>query len=144
MRYKVGDEVIIKKNLEINKRYKNDCLFCSDMVRYKGQVAKITYVYGDYYRIDLDNGSRLWVDDMFKSMPDKVVFNGKVTILYENGNKHIAKCDGEDTFDKEKGLLLCLAKSIGYGYNDILKMIENAKDYSDIKISVKTQDQQER
>ena len=32
-------------------------------------------------------------------------------------------------FDKEKGLLLCLAKSLGYNYSDICEMVENAKDY---------------
>ena len=105
------------------------------MKKYRGLIANIGIIDGDAYILDIDN-ERLplsWTDDMLEpviKISDKVIFNDKATILFLNGKKYIAKCDEEDTYDKEKGLLLCLAKSIGYGYDAIKKMIENAKDYN--------------
>ena len=57
----------------------------------------------------------------------KVIFNDKATILFKDGKKFVSKCDSEDTYDKEKGLLLCIAKSAGYTYDDILKLLGTAK-----------------
>lgn len=59
--------------------------------------------------------------------PVKVVFNDPVaTIVYwsDGSDKTIVRCQSGDTYDKEKGLLLCIAKK-AYGdtgaYNKILK-----------------------
>jgi hypothetical protein len=66
-------------------------------------------------------------DKIKKIEDDKVIFNDKATILFKDGKKFVSKCDNEDTFDKEKGLLLCIAKSAGYTYEDILELLGTAK-----------------
>lgn len=66
-------------------------------------------------------------DEIEKIEEEKVIFNDKATILFKDGEKFVSKCDSEDTYDKEKGLLLCIAKSAGYTYEDILKLLGTAK-----------------
>ena len=66
-------------------------------------------------------------DEIEKIEKEKVIFNDKATILFKDGKKFVSKCDSEDTYDKEKGLLLCIAKSAGYTYEDILKLLGTAK-----------------
>ena len=66
-------------------------------------------------------------DEIEKIEKVKVIFNEKATILFKDGKKFVSKCDSEDTYDKEKGLLLCIAKSAGYTYEDILKLLGTAK-----------------
>lgn len=56
----------------------------------------------------------------------RVIFNDRATILFKDGKKFVAKCEPEDEFDKEKGLYVCLAKSAGYKFNDIQKLLDNA------------------
>lgn len=43
----------------------------------------------------------------------KVIFNNPATIIYWwDGSKTVVKCDTKDTYDKEKGFLLCYLKGI--------------------------------
>jgi hypothetical protein len=70
MKYKVGDKVRIREDLEVGKGY-NNCTFIRDMKKYKGEIATITYCYDDgSYDIDLDEGAWFWTDDMFKDIDD--------------------------------------------------------------------------
>lgn len=55
------------------------------------------------------------------------IFNPPATILYKCGKKSVSKCDSEDTFDEEKGLMMCLLKSHGYTYGDIERLLKSAK-----------------
>lgn len=42
---------------------------------------------------------------------NKVIFNNPATIvLWNDGTKTVVKCQEGDTYDKEKGLALCIAK----------------------------------
>lgn len=66
MKYKVGDKVKIREDLEVGKEY-NDCTFIIDMEKYKGKMATITYIYSDdSYDIDLDDGNWFWTDEMLE------------------------------------------------------------------------------
>ena len=65
--------------------------------------------------------------DRSKCTKPKVIFNPPATILFINGKKYVSKAH-EENFDKEKGLLMCLAKANGYSHLDIKKMIKNAKE----------------
>lgn len=69
MKYKVGDKVKIREDLEVGKEY-NDTLFINDMLQYKGKIAVITYASDDdgYYEVDLDDGEWAWADDMFEDV----------------------------------------------------------------------------
>ena len=135
--YKIGDIVKIREDLNL----KTDEYYgvIDAMLKYKGKVAKIIDVELDIdnmvcYILNIDNGRYHWYEKMFDDTQPKnnLIFNNGVTILYVNGKKYVAKCDTEDTFDKEKGLLLCIAKSVGYKYTDIEKMLNNAKDFTKV------------
>lgn len=58
------------------------------------------------------------------NIPKKVIFHDPATIVYwADGTRTVVKCQPGDTYDPEKGLLLCIAKkSFGNNgkYNDIL------------------------
>lgn len=66
---------------------------------------------------------------MKKKFKNEVFFDieNKNTILKLNGKTYIYQCDKYDIFDKEKCVLLCLAKAHNYHYDDIEKLIDNAK-----------------
>lgn len=56
---------------------------------------------------------------------EKVIYNGPATIVFwKDGTKTVVKCDEEDRFSRETGLLMCIAKK-AYGnrgkFNDILR-----------------------
>ena len=135
--YKIGDKVKIREDLSTEL----DC-YCGvvdTMLKYKGKTARIVsseMFYGVMIcTLDIDGGAYNWNENMFdnaigKQAKNNLIFNNGVTILYVNGKKYVSKCDTEDTFDKEKGLLLCIAKSVGYKYKDIENMINNAKDFN--------------
>lgn len=65
--------------------------------------------------------------------PARVIFNGNATVLIKGGKKYVSKCNDGDTYDKEKGLLLCLAQANGISYRDLQEMIAGAKDCNDHK-----------
>ena len=56
----------------------------------------------------------------------KVIFNNPVTILYYKGKKYISKAHDE-TFDEEKGLLMCLAKANGISHLELKRILKNAQ-----------------
>lgn len=137
--YKIGDKVKIREDLNL----KTDEYYgvIDAMLKHKGKVAEIIYCKCSYcctlYKLDIDYGIYWWSEKMFETQTqtqtqtqNKLIFNNGATILYVNGKKYVSKCDTEDVFDKEKGLLLCIAKSIGYKYSDIENMINNAKDFN--------------
>lgn len=76
------------------------------------------------------NGISFWVcKEWCEEVPEyKLIFKGNETILIKDGEKYVSKCADGDTYDKEKGLLLCLAKANGVSYADLRKMIDGAED----------------
>lgn len=67
-------------------------------------------------------------DEIKKIEEEKIIFKGnKTTLKTENGKKIISKCSENDKFDKEKGVLMCIAKKAGYEYQDIKNLVENSK-----------------
>ena len=58
---------------------------------------------------------------------DKLIFRDNVTILIKDGKRYVAKCREGDTYDKEKGLLVCLAKANGISFNDLQEMLAGAE-----------------
>lgn len=71
---------------------------------------------GRDYDLWLDNGKNY-----------KVVYNMPATILFVGNEKYVSKAHLED-FDKEKGLLMCLAKANGISHLQLKRMIKNAED----------------
>ena len=57
----------------------------------------------------------------------KVKFCGKKTTVSFPDSFYSVECRKGDTYDPEKGVLLCIAKYAGYSYGDIEKMIKQAE-----------------
>lgn len=57
----------------------------------------------------------------------KVKFCGKKTTVSFPDSFYSVECKKGDTYDPEKGVLLCIAKYAGYSYSDIEKMVKQAE-----------------
>lgn len=86
-----------------------------------GETVTLKLNYDDYKCI----GKCIGVNMYIKYKIEKVIFNDPATIIYWNDKtKTVVKCQNGDTYDKEKGLLLCIAKKFfgdNGSYNNILK-----------------------
>ena len=63
--------------------------------------------------------------------PKKVIVNDPATIIFwDDDTKTVVKCDSEDEFDKEKGILYAVLKKLSTKktYNDILRAIDSIQD----------------
>ena len=120
---KIGDEVRIRKDLKVGKTY-GGVMAVPQMLKYCGKRAKIYKVYSN--RVLLNEFDYFWSPKMFE-LDEKLIFRDDATILIKDGKKYVTKCDKNDTYDREKGLLVVLAKANGYNYNDIQEMLKNAE-----------------
>lgn len=100
-----------------------------------GNVMKHTYdalydvtkvelnIYGHYDVTDIVN--HLKCANTQNMGIKRVIFNDPATIVFwHDGTKTVVKCQGDDVFDEETGLLMCIAKKV-YGnkgaFNDVIK-----------------------
>ena len=71
MKYKVGDKVKIREDLEVGRQYGADD-FVRGMEQYKGKTATIANVYNNVYHINVDDNNNddafvwHWTDEMFE------------------------------------------------------------------------------
>ena len=91
--------------------------------KYEMRPASIEYSgYGDNYytenelTLTLENWVKFNKDCIIDAVDrkeniEKVIFNDPATIVYwKDGTKTVVKCQEGDTYDKEKGLAMCVAK----------------------------------
>ena len=145
MKYKVGDKVRVRDDLEIGKWYSmNNRTFSdfvnSEMITFKGKEVTIlaNNCFG-MYRIKEDNGEWHWTDEMFSglaaSFPKVVITtDGKTTTakMYE-GKKLLkaaeSRCSSEDTFDFAVDAKLALErvtkKEPKFKIGQFVRVIEN-------------------
>lgn len=137
--FKVGDKVKVREDLVEDKEYGNlTCL--SGMVAEKGNVLTISAVDEDENDYRVKECGYWWSGEMLvKYHENKVIFNDKATVLIKDGKKYVSKCKDGDAYDKEKGLLLCLAQANGISYRDLQEMIAGAKDCNAEKADDKAQ-----
>lgn len=120
---KIGDEIKIRKDLKVGKTY-GGVLVIPQMLKYCGKRATIYKAFSS--RVLLNEFDYFWSPKMFE-LDEKLIFRDDATILIKDGKKYVTKCDKNDTYDREKGLLVVLAKANGYNYNDIQEMLKNAE-----------------
>ena len=90
MKYKIGDKVRVREDLEVNKVYGEE-VFVSQMTPLKGKEVTISYTYSDgYYRIKEDSKGLRWTDEMLLSVTkykigDKVIVREDLKIGKEYG-----------------------------------------------------------
>lgn len=121
---KIGDEVRIRKDLKVGKIY-GGVMAVPQMLKYCGKRATIYKTFSS--RVLLNEFDYFWSPKMFE-LDEKLIFRDDATILIKkDGKKYVTKCDKNDTYDREKGLLVVLAKANGYNYNDIQEILKNAE-----------------
>lgn len=107
-KFKVGDKVVIRKDLIVGNYYKMEHneekeSVVSDMQVFQGHEAIITKVNGFAYNIDVDGGKWHWTDGMFEGLAvkkveqqnhliqetakmeifvDRIIFNEPATIMF--------------------------------------------------------------
>ena len=69
MKYKVGDKVRVKNDLEACTEY-GDYRFVRKMKDYRGKVVTISKRNSNSYRIEKDNGEFFWTDEMFEDLEE--------------------------------------------------------------------------
>lgn len=67
MKYKVGDRVRVRRDLQIGTPY-GDWLFSSGMNDYKGKVVTISGTYPNKYRVREDKERWVWTDEMLEGL----------------------------------------------------------------------------
>ena len=65
MKYKIGDKVLVRSDLEEGKKY-GDEVVMSDMLFFKGKIVTIEHIdHPNCYRIKEDPDQWHWTDEMF-------------------------------------------------------------------------------
>lgn len=83
MKYKVGDKVKVREDLEIGKSYDKKT-FVEKMKKYKGQIVTIKVVYDDRYRIEEDNQDWYWTDEMLEGVEEEMNLEDFFNTLWKN------------------------------------------------------------
>ena len=117
MKYKVGDKVKIREDLEVGRQYGADD-FARGMEQYKGKTATIANVYNNVYHLEVDDDDNEyctwhWTDEMLEgvfkfNVGDKVrvrrdlvvgqTYNGLTLLdeMYKNDIMTIERCNIEN------------------------------------------------
>lgn len=65
MKYNVGDKVLVRSDLEENKKY-GDEVVMSDMLFFRGKIVTIEHInHPNFYQIKEDPDRWYWTDEMF-------------------------------------------------------------------------------
>ena len=80
MKYKVGEIVRIKSDLEYGAPYANEDgsteAVVSEMLHFGGEIAKISEIRNGYYILEDDKGEWYWTDEMLESTEVGPVYLG--------------------------------------------------------------------
>ena len=93
MKYKVGDKVRVRSDLQIGTRY-GACTFASGMVDYKGKIVTISETDINKYCVRGDEEAWVWTDEMFEGLAEDELTAEEVIILYSKmcGSRFCEKC----------------------------------------------------
>lgn len=137
-KYKVGDKVKIKDDLEVSADYEC-CIVVSYMLPFRGQTVTISGIdYYGCYRIEEDKKRWAWTDEMFEGLAPETFKLSDIefadVITFRNGNRcvytygHVFTEDKYDGFDEcelaeyfTENLKCCYGDDDDYDY-DIVKV----------------------
>lgn len=105
MKYKVGDKVRVRRDLQIRTHYE-DYIFVSGMNDYKGSVVTISKVYSTYYCIEEDIENWMWTDEMFEGLADEELTAEEAIKIQAEMCSSISDC-ANCPINKEKGGCTC-------------------------------------
>lgn len=125
----------------INK-YDSDRMFSDEILAklLKDNVEQLRKELEDEFEKSIVKAKKNAIDD-FVSKIKKVYFGGGWTVVaWEDGAVTRVKCQEGETFDKEKGVAMCIIKymfgNINY-YNEIFKSLNLDEDQKEVKPVVK-------
>ena len=112
MKYKVGDKVRVRKDLESGKRYGGQ-VFIDEMKKFRGKVVEIVRVYNGFYKIKGNEYS--WTDEMLKeirTVNERIIISTDGYHVWAKTKDNIgeARCSPEDEFDIFVGAKLALER----------------------------------
>ena len=102
MKYKVGDKVRVRKDLEPGNFYGKD-YYISSMDKFKGEKYVITDIWDQSYQIN--NFGYWWSEEMFESVDDDL-------LEYALGKLGMTKEDLEDEMNRDKEDIAFIKKYI--------------------------------
>lgn len=122
MKYKVGDKVRVRKDLEVGKCYfmadgREHNSFITEMLPLCGKVVTIAARTGGQYHVEGSKWS--WVDEMFEGLAEQpkivITTDGETTLARLYDGKRVvkraeAKCSPSDAFDFMTGAKLALER----------------------------------
>ena len=83
MKYKIGDKVLVRSDLEEGKTY-GDEVVMSDMLYFKGKIVTIEHVdHPNHYRIKEDLDQWHWTDEMFNEKESEKIKSEYLSYLEE-------------------------------------------------------------
>lgn len=82
MKYKVGDKVKVKSDLEKNTSYGGK-IFVRDMAVYRGKNVEISKVHDDAYCIKESDRAWFWTDEMFEPVEEELTAEEAIKIQAE-------------------------------------------------------------
>ena len=117
MKYKVGDKVRVRKDLNLASVY-GRCLVTLDMLGYRDKVVTIAAVLHDSYKVEEDCETRYWTDKMFEPACTKkivITTDGVTTTAKKYDGKNLIKeakavCSKDDTFNFDVGAKLAMER----------------------------------
>ncbi|MGN1340513.1 MAG: hypothetical protein ACI4WS_09490 [Oscillospiraceae bacterium] len=117
-KYKIGDKVRVRKDLEARKIYGTNG-FSKSMEKYRGKVVTI-FGFNPFctreYKIREDDGDWNWTDEMFEPVQNEEItitrHGDKVVAKYVK-KVGVAKCSPDDTFDFAVGAKLAFSRLMG-------------------------------
>ena len=79
MKYKVGDKVKVREDLEMGKTY-GELTFSTQMREYKGQIVTIETADDDGYQIEEDELNWYWTDEMLEDVKEENTISEEMAI----------------------------------------------------------------
>lgn len=112
MKYKIGDKVLVRSDLEEGKKY-GDEVVMSDMLYFKGKIVTIEHVdYPNHYRIKEDPDQWYWTDEMFSEKePEEIKSNLEEIEEYFDSDKIYNPFDEFPVSEKESTSNFIIVKS---------------------------------
>ncbi len=133
MKYKVGDKIKVRKDLNCDIKCHASVL--ASMLPLAGKEAVIEAVietvFDDrgVYKIDIDDGRFVWNDEMFEGLVSDFKIEGirsknaTICLMKNNGKvvaKGVAKCCPDDDYDFEFGIRLAFFRMMGLPTDELL------------------------
>lgn len=154
--FMVGDRVVIKTWEQMETEYglnfggdiKTKPSFVTNMKHLCRKVATITNIRADYIELEfeeknIEDINWIYTADMIelayptvRGCDKKKIKNPTYTTSEVQYLGQTAKCQYDDVFDLEKGIMLCMLKDKGITYSDIIKAVESAEKVVEHKFNV--------